>query len=101
MGARLTLWDTKVGAADDRPLILDTDSAIIETARHPDLIGNPRVTMYALSPTPEWIAWGTLPFFINLPAKVIQQFWTLFYILMYAAPPARWIIIQVRPPACA
>lgn len=74
---------------------------MIETARHPDLIGNPRVTMYALSPTPEWIAWGTLPFFINLPAKVIQQFWTLFYTLMYAAPPARWIIIQVRPPACA
>ncbi|OAQ86757.1 hypothetical protein PCL_12862 [Purpureocillium lilacinum] len=68
-----------------------------ETARHPDLIGNPRVTMYALSPTPEWIAWGTLPFFINLPAKVIQQFWTLFYTLMYAAPPARWIIIQNPP----
>ena len=66
-----------------------------ETARHPDLIGNPRVTMYPLAPQPEWIAWGTLPFFINIPCKVIQQFWTLFYTLMYATPPARWIIVQV------
>ncbi|KAG8422498.1 mannosyltransferase [Metarhizium acridum] len=33
-----------------------------ETARHPDLIGNDRVSMYALAPQPEWIAWGTLPF---------------------------------------
>ncbi|KAJ6444399.1 glycosyltransferase family 33 [Purpureocillium lavendulum] len=68
-----------------------------ETARHPALIGNDRVTMYALSPTPEWIAWGTLPFFINIPAKVLQQFWTLFYTLLYAAPAARWIIIQNPP----
>ncbi|PNY24180.1 Chitobiosyldiphosphodolichol beta-mannosyltransferase [Tolypocladium capitatum] len=68
-----------------------------ETARHPDLIGNPRVSMYALAPQPEWISWGTLPFFINIPCKVIQQFWTLFYTLMYATPPARWIIIQNPP----
>jgi beta-1,4-mannosyltransferase len=66
-----------------------------ETARHPDLIGNPRVTMYALAPQPEWIAWGTLPFFILIPAKVTQQFWTLFKTLMYTTPPAQWIIIQV------
>lgn len=51
--------------------------------------------MYPLAPQPEWIAWGTLPFFVNIPCKVIQQFWTLFYTLMYATPPARWIIIQV------
>ncbi|KJZ79257.1 hypothetical protein HIM_01408 [Hirsutella minnesotensis 3608] len=68
-----------------------------ETARHPALVGNPQVTMYALAPQPEWIAWGTLPFFINLPAKVIQQFWTLFSTLMYATPPAQWIIIQNPP----
>ncbi|PHH87340.1 hypothetical protein CDD83_9002 [Cordyceps sp. RAO-2017] len=68
-----------------------------ETARHPALIGNERVAMFALAPQPEWIAWGTLPFFINLPAKVVQQFWTLFYTLMYATPPARWIIIQNPP----
>lgn len=68
-----------------------------ETARHPDLIGNPRVSMYALAPQPEWIAWGTLPFFINLPAKVVQQFWTLFRTLVYSTPPARWIIIQNPP----
>ncbi|PHH64854.1 hypothetical protein CDD81_3920 [Ophiocordyceps australis] len=68
-----------------------------ETARHPDLIGNPRVSMFALAPQPIWITWGTLPFFINLPAKVIQQFWTLFHTLMYATPPARFIIIQNPP----
>ncbi|KYK59514.1 hypothetical protein DCS_00644 [Drechmeria coniospora] len=68
-----------------------------ETARHPQLIGNPRVTMYPLTPTPEWIVWGNLPFFINLPCKVMQQFWTLFYTLMFATPPAQWIIIQNPP----
>lgn len=51
--------------------------------------------MYALAPQPEWIAWGTLPFFLNIPCKVIQQFWTLFYNMMWATPAARWIIIQV------
>ncbi|KAF5020510.1 hypothetical protein F66182_7473 [Fusarium sp. NRRL 66182] len=68
-----------------------------ETARHPDLIGNPRVTMYALPPQPEVIRWGTLPFFLNLPLKVLWQFWGLFRTLMYDAPPAKWIIIQNPP----
>ncbi|KAH7328065.1 glycosyl transferases group 1-domain-containing protein [Stachybotrys elegans] len=68
-----------------------------ETARHPDLIGNPNVTMYALTPQPEWIAWGTLPFFLQIPAKVLHQFWTLFSTLMYATPAAQWIIIQNPP----
>ncbi|KAH0532169.1 hypothetical protein TsFJ059_000897 [Trichoderma semiorbis] len=68
-----------------------------ETARHPDLIGNPNVTVYPLAPPPEWIAWETLPFFLNIPCKVIQQFWTLFATLMYTAPPAQWIIIQNPP----
>lgn len=72
-----------------------TYSRHIETARHPDLIGKPNVTVYPLAPQPEWIAWGTLPFFLNIPAKVIQQFWTLFRTLMYTTPPAQWIIIQV------
>lgn len=66
-----------------------------ETARHPDLIGNENVSMYALAPQPEWIAWATLPFFLLIPCKVLQQFWTLFYTMMYATPAARWIIIQV------
>lgn len=68
-----------------------------ETSRHPDLIGNERVSMYALAPQPEWIAWGTLPFFLNVPCKVIQQFWTLFYAMMWATPAAQWIIIQNPP----
>ncbi|KAH7145822.1 family 33 glycosyltransferase [Dactylonectria estremocensis] len=68
-----------------------------ETARHPDLIGNPRVTMYALPPQPEVLQWGTLPFFLNIPCKVIWQFWGLFFTLMYSAPPAQWIIIQNPP----
>ena len=65
-----------------------------ETARHPELIGNPNVSLYALTPQPEWIAWGTLPL-LSIPYKVIHQFCTLFYNLMYATPPAQWIIIQV------
>ncbi|KAM0563688.1 hypothetical protein ACHAPJ_001415 [Fusarium lateritium] len=68
-----------------------------ETSRHPDLIGNPRVTLYALPPQPEVLRWGTLPFFLNLPLKVLWQFWGLFNTLMYEAPPAKWIIIQNPP----
>ncbi|PFH57308.1 hypothetical protein XA68_15240 [Ophiocordyceps unilateralis] len=68
-----------------------------ETARHPDLIANARVSMYALAPQPECIAWSTLPFFLNLPAKVVHQFYTLFYTLMYRTPPARCILIQNPP----
>ncbi|KAF4989281.1 hypothetical protein FGRMN_9205 [Fusarium graminum] len=68
-----------------------------ETARHPDLIGNPRVTMYALPLQPEVLQWGTLPFFLNLPLKVLWQFWGLFHTLMYDAPAAKWIIIQNPP----
>ncbi|KFA60512.1 hypothetical protein S40285_07876 [Stachybotrys chlorohalonatus IBT 40285] len=68
-----------------------------ETARHPDLIGNPNVTMFALAPQPEWIAWGTAPLLIQIPAKVLHQFWTLFHTLMYATPAAQWIIIQNPP----
>ncbi|KAK7426954.1 mannosyltransferase [Neonectria magnoliae] len=68
-----------------------------ETARHPDLIGNPRVTMYALPPQPEVLQWGTLPFFLSIPYKVIWQFWGLFSTLMYSAPAAQWIIIQNPP----
>ncbi|KAG5980137.1 hypothetical protein E4U55_004360 [Claviceps digitariae] len=68
-----------------------------ETSRHPHLIGNDRVSMYALAPQPEWITWGTLPFFINIPCKVVQQFWTLFYTMMWATPAAQWIIIQNPP----
>ncbi|KAM0086911.1 mannosyltransferase [Fusarium odoratissimum] len=68
-----------------------------ETSRHPDLIGNPRVTMYALPPQPEVLQWGTLPFFLNIPLKVLWQFWGLFSTLMYDAPAAKWIIIQLPP----
>ncbi|KIL93540.1 hypothetical protein FAVG1_03522 [Fusarium avenaceum] len=68
-----------------------------ETARHPDLIGNPRVTMFALPPQPEVLQWGTLPFFLNIPLKVLWQFWGLFHTLMYEAPAAKWIIIQNPP----
>ncbi|KAI5463207.1 family 33 glycosyltransferase [Mariannaea sp. PMI_226] len=69
----------------------------LQTARHPDLIGNSRVTMYALSPQPELLQWGTLPFFLNIPLKVIWQFWGLFYTLIYETPAAKWIIIQNPP----
>lgn len=51
--------------------------------------------MFALAPQPEWIAWGTAPLLIQIPAKVLHQFWTLFHTLMYATPAAQWIIIQV------
>lgn len=51
--------------------------------------------MYGLPPQPELLRWGTLPFFLNIPCKVIWQFWGLFSTLMYAAPAAKWIIIQV------
>ncbi|KAM3508080.1 hypothetical protein MY11210_006863 [Beauveria gryllotalpidicola] len=71
--------------------------ALKETARHPDLIGNPNAKLYPLDPLPEWLAWNNLSFFIQIPAKVIQQFWTLFETMMYTAPAAEWIIIQNPP----
>lgn len=57
--------------------------------------------MYPLAATPEWIAWGNLPFFLNIPCKVTHQFFTMFYTLMYTAPAAKWIILQVSSHAHA
>ncbi|KAK0391198.1 hypothetical protein NLU13_0699 [Sarocladium strictum] len=68
-----------------------------ETARHPELIGKPNVELHALTPTPEWITWGNLPFFLTIPCKVIIQFWTLWSTLAYKTEPARWIILQNPP----
>lgn len=51
--------------------------------------------MHALPPQPEVLQWETLPFFLSIPYKVIWQFWGLFSTLMYSAPAAQWIIIQV------
>jgi beta-1,4-mannosyltransferase len=71
-------------------------SMVTETARHPELIGKPNVALHALTPTPEWITWGNLPFFLTIPCKVIIQFWTLWNALAYQTQPAKWIILQVR-----
>ncbi|ATY64461.1 beta-1,4-mannosyltransferase, putative [Cordyceps militaris CM01] len=71
--------------------------ALKETARHPELIGNPNATLYPLDPLPEWLAWGNLSFLVQIPGKVIQQIWTLFDTMMYRAPAAEWIIIQNPP----
>ncbi|CEJ84228.1 hypothetical protein VHEMI03416 [[Torrubiella] hemipterigena] len=68
-----------------------------ETARHPELIGNPNVNVFPLTPVPEWIAWNNLPFFINIPCKVLQQFYTLYCTLMYTAPAAKWMVLQNPP----
>ncbi|KAL0933357.1 glycosyl transferase group 1 [Colletotrichum truncatum] len=68
-----------------------------ETARHPDLVGNDRVTLYPLPALPSVFKWNTLPLLINKPAKVVWQAWSIFYVLAYTAPPARWIIIQNPP----
>ncbi|CAG9997986.1 unnamed protein product [Clonostachys byssicola] len=67
-----------------------------ETARHPALIGKDNVALYPLAPYPEWTIWGTLPL-LSLVYKVIHQFCTLFYTLMYATPAAKWMIIQNPP----
>lgn len=69
-----------------------------ETARHPDLVGNERVALYPLPPLPTVFKWNTLPFLINKPAKVVWQAYSIFYVLAYTAPPARWIVIQVSEP---
>ncbi|KXH49317.1 glycosyl transferase group 1 [Colletotrichum simmondsii] len=68
-----------------------------ETARHPDLVGNERVALYPLPPLPTVFKWNTLPFLINKPAKVVWQAYSIFYVLAYTAPPARWIVIQNPP----
>ncbi|KAI8263067.1 Chitobiosyldiphosphodolichol beta-mannosyltransferase [Colletotrichum sp. SAR11_239] len=68
-----------------------------ETARLPDLVGNERVALYPLPPLPAVFKWNTLPFLINKPAKVVWQMWSIFQVLAYTAPPARWIIIQNPP----
>ncbi|KAF6823055.1 glycosyl transferase group 1 [Colletotrichum plurivorum] len=68
-----------------------------ETARLPDLVGNERVALYPLPPLPDVFKWNTLPFLINKPSKAVWQAWSVFYVLAYTAPPARWIIIQNPP----
>jgi beta-1,4-mannosyltransferase len=87
-----------VGYRGEPPTHLDSTRMIskryTETARHPGLIGKSNVNLYPLSPQPEWIAWGTMPL-LAIPYKVIHQFCTLFYTLMYATPAPQWIIIQV------
>ena len=54
------------------------------------------MTLYALDPVPDWIDWS-MSAILKWPLKLMHQFWTLFYTLMYATPPAQWIIIQVSP----
>jgi beta-1,4-mannosyltransferase len=66
-----------------------------ETARNPELVGHPRVTLYPLAEPPAVLKWETLPFFVAGPSKVIWQALSIFKTLAYTTPPARWIIIQV------
>lgn len=66
-----------------------------ESPLHPHLHRHPRVNVFPLPPLPAPLKSKALPFFVSGPLKVLWQMVSIFYVLMYTAPPARWIIAQV------
>ncbi|KAI1255501.1 hypothetical protein MGN70_003567 [Eutypa lata] len=68
-----------------------------ESAPHPDLLTNPRVKIYPLAPPPSLLRAKSIPFLISGPLKVLWQIWTLFQVLAYQTPPARWLLVQNPP----
>ncbi|XXG99489.1 U4/U6.U5 snRNP associated protein [Hypoxylon texense] len=68
-----------------------------ESAPHPDLLNNPRVKIYPLSPPPSVLKSRSIPFVISGPLKVLWQIWTLIRVLGYQTPPARWLLVQNPP----
>ncbi|KAL2754240.1 glycosyltransferase family 33 protein [Sodiomyces alcalophilus JCM 7366] len=68
-----------------------------ESPLHPHLHRHPRVNVFPLPPLPALLKTKVLPFFIVGPLKVLWQMISIFYVLAYTAPPARWIIIQNPP----
>lgn len=83
-------------------LIPSTDSNVAfvliyptESPPHPDLLSNPRVKIFSLAPPPSLLKSKSIPFIISGPLKVLWQIWTLFQVLGYQTPPARWLLVQV------
>ncbi|OTB00554.1 glycosyltransferase family 33 protein [Hypoxylon sp. CI-4A] len=68
-----------------------------ESPPHPDLLTNPRVRIYPLSPPPNVLKSKSIPFIIAGPLKVLWQIWTLIRVLGYQTPPARWLLVQNPP----
>ncbi|KAM0328155.1 hypothetical protein ACHAQA_005561 [Verticillium albo-atrum] len=68
-----------------------------ESPLHPQLDKHNRANLYPLSELPALLKSKKLPFFILGPLKVIWQACSIFYVMAYQAPAARWIIIQNPP----
>ncbi|KAI1444163.1 glycosyltransferase family 33 protein [Annulohypoxylon stygium] len=68
-----------------------------ESPPHPDLLSNPRVKIFSLAPPPSLLKSKSIPFIISGPLKVLWQIWTLFQVLGYQTPPARWLLVQNPP----
>ncbi|ROT40755.1 chitobiosyldiphosphodolichol beta-mannosyltransferase [Sodiomyces alkalinus F11] len=68
-----------------------------ESPLHPRLDGHPTVNVFPLPPLPALLQSKSLPFFVLAPLKVLWQMLSIFYVLAYTTPPARWIIIQNPP----
>lgn len=54
---------------------------------------NAKVGVYPVEPMPAWPLPTTV---IRLVFKAVWQSFSLFRVLAYRAPPAKWIIVQVR-----
>lgn len=68
-----------------------------ESPLHPDLIGNHRVAVHPLSQPPTLLRSKAIPFIVSGPLKVLWQIWSLFCVLGYETPAARWLLVQNPP----
>ncbi|KAI1817532.1 glycosyltransferase family 33 protein [Poronia punctata] len=66
-----------------------------ESPLHPDLIGNPRVTVYPISSPPGFLK--RLPFILGGPLKVLLQLASIARILFWASPACQYLLVQNPP----
>jgi hypothetical protein len=92
---RRSRWVQRSSGRLSSSLVSQADGRFAESAIHPELVGNPRVGVHPLAPPPQFLSWPSMSFFVSGPLKVLWQVYTLFRVLAYDTPPARWIIIQV------
>ncbi|KAK4234549.1 hypothetical protein C8A03DRAFT_47143 [Achaetomium macrosporum] len=67
----------------------------LETSPHPDVVGNPNITINPLPAPPRRPQ--LIPFILFAPWKVLYQVYHLTRLLSHGLPPAQWILVQNPP----
>ncbi|KAG9245761.1 chitobiosyldiphosphodolichol beta-mannosyltransferase [Calycina marina] len=68
-----------------------------ESAVHPDVASNSRITTVPLPIPPLILRSRKLPFVVVGPLKALWQALTLLYTLAYTTKPAKWMLVQNPP----